>query len=390
MSDTRADTRELLRRWAPHVFLGLLVITAGWWLLSLIAPLRLALLTGGSLALLTNPMLFMPINRGLTRLVPTWPDDLRRYLSSLLATIVLLALAVLAVLLVLFGLLGEPRMVLREAIGLAFQDPKRINVLINVIADRSAGLLALYPSLGLSSSDVRSVLGSFIGHSSFGPEFVKLVFTGTGGVIVQTMLTFTTLFYLYIQGPLLADFLLQRLPLSETGRSAVQNRFERTVHYLLAQIFGRALVMGITLGALAWLIAGFDPVLVGIVGLFAGLLPVVGHAFVWLPLASILASSGRWLEAISLAVACWAASWLIENLSQRLARALDAADTWMSFLLFCSLIGGVLGSGVRGLVFGPAAVIVVVVLGQLVASLYGPETAIGRITTGMSGRPPEA
>jgi predicted PurR-regulated permease PerM len=161
--------------------------------------------------------------------------------------------------------------------------------------------------------------------------------------------------------------------LSQANQQALQLRFHRTVQHLLAETIGRALLMGVALGLIAYLVAGFNPVLVGLVGVFAGLLPIVGPAFVWLPLASLLASKGRWTEASALVAASWSASWLIERLSQRLARALGTDDTLLSFLLFCSIVGGVLGSGMRGLILGPAAVIVVVVLAQFVASLYGQD-----------------
>jgi len=367
------DPQQQLRRWLPHLLLGALLVAAAWWLLAIISPIRSALMMGISLALVTNPILFTPLDGLLQRLFPAWTTPIRRYISSILCVCILLLVAALLVLLLLWAILGDPRSVVRAAIGLAFQNPHRIQEVIDTVALRLAPLLALYPSLGLTQADIRSALGDFLIHSHFGPEFVKLIFTGTGALIVQVILSFTTLFYLYIQGPQLARFMFDHLPLSQANQQALQLRFHRTVQHLLAETLGRALLMGLALGAIAWLVAGFNPVLVGLVAVFAGLLPIVGPAFVWLPLASLLASKGRWIEACSLVAASWSAAWLIERLSQRLARALGTDDTWLSFLLFCSIVGGVLGSGMRGLILGPAAVITVVVLSQFVISLYGQE-----------------
>jgi predicted PurR-regulated permease PerM len=363
--------RDRLRAWLPHALLLVLGGAALWWLLLVIAPIRQSLLMGGALALLTHPLLFAPFDRLLHRAFPNWPAEYRRYFSSLISTIVLAAIVALAMLLVLYALMGTVRQTMDAAVGLVFQDPARVEHVLDAVATRFESLLALYPSLGLTQHDIRVALGEFLGHDRFGPEFVRLLFTGTGGLIVEAVLTLTTLFYLYSQGPMLARFLLDHLPLSPTQQVGLRLRFHRTVQHLLTETLGKALAIGLSLGFLAWAVAGFHPVLVAVVGLFVGLMPVVGHAFVWLPLASLLASQGRWTEAWCLAVACWAAAWLIERATLRMATALGTDETWLSFLLFLSVVGGALGYGARGLIIGPAAVITVVVLAEFVGSLYG-------------------
>jgi predicted PurR-regulated permease PerM len=338
-----------------------------------IAPIREALLMGGSLALLTHPLLFAPFDRWLHAAFPSWPTAYRRYFSSLIATALLAATVILALLLVLWALLGRAHETVTAAIGLVFQDPARIHTVIDALAARFQLLLDLYPSLGLTQQDIRDALTQFLGHSRFGPEFVRMLFTGTGGLIVEAVLTLVTLFYLYSQGPALARYLLDHLPLSPTQQLALRLRFHRTVQHLLAETVGKALAIGILLGSIAWAIAGFNPVLVAVVGLFVGLMPVVGHAFVWLPLASLLASQGHWLDAACLAVASWTAAWLIERAAQRMAMALGTDETWLSFLLFLSVVGGALGYGVRGLIIGPASVITVVLIAEFINSLYAKE-----------------
>jgi predicted PurR-regulated permease PerM len=364
--------RDSLRAWLPHVLLLGLALAALWWLLLVVAPIRDALLMAGSLALLTHPLLFAPFDRWLHRAFPTWSDSYRRYFSSLIATLALTGIALMTVLVALWAIVGSVGGAAHAAIGLVFQDPKQIQFVVDRTADRFADVLQYYPSLGLTPDDFRRAIAEFLMHDRFGPEFLKLLFTGTGGLIVELVLTFTTLFYLYSQGPELARFLLRHLPLSEMQRRGLRLRFHRTVQHLLADTIGKALAIGSSLGLVAWAVAGFQhPLLVGAVGVFAGLMPVVGHAFVWLPLASLLASHGRWTDAWCLAIASWSAVWLIERASQRMARALGTDDTWLSFLLFLSVIGGALGYGARGLVLGPAAVITVVLLAEFLGSLYG-------------------
>lgn len=371
-----ADPRTWLRHWLPHLLLLAIGLVALSWLLWIIAPIGRPVLLGTALAMLTTPILFDPIDRLLAAIAPSWTTAYRRYCASFVATMLLLGVSVLVVLLILTALLGPQAHPLRAMLGLAFQDPRAVAKVVDGVASRTGAVLALYPSLGLTPMDVRDALTSFLVHSRFGPEFVRLVFTGTGGLVVEIVLTITTTFYLYSQMPQLVGLLLRRLPLDPEGQAVLRRRFARTVQHLLAETIGKALAIGVALGAVAWAVAGFNPVLVGIVGIFAGLLPVVGHAFIWLPLASLLATQGRWTESWCLAIACWAAAWLIERVSVRLARALGTDDTLLSFLLFLSVIGGVLGEGVRGLVLGPAAMIFVVVLVEYAAQLYAPRESV--------------
>ncbi len=365
--------RDRLRSWLPHLLLISLSLAALWWLLLVIAPIREALIMGGALALLTHPVIYAPFDRLLHHLFPTWPAEYRRYFSSLISTLALTTLLACSLLVVLWALVGNVSGTLRMAVGLAFQDQPQIHALVDLVSQRAGALLLLYPSLGLTQADISTAVEGFFVHSHFGPEFVKFLFTGTGGLMVEIVLTLTTLFYLYSQGAMLGSFMLNHLPLTPRQQLGLRLRFQRTVQHMLADTIGKAVVIGVSLGCIAWAIAGFNLVLVATVGMFVGLMPVVGHAFVWLPLASLLASQGRWTEASCLAIASFAAAWLIEQGSSRMARALGTDDAWLSFLLFLSVIGGALGYGPRGLIIGPAAVITVVLLAEFLGSLYGKD-----------------
>ncbi len=379
------DPRDIIRRWLPHLLLAVMAALVGWWLLLVVAPLVDALLMGASVAILTSPFLFEPIDRSLARAVPVWPCSYRRYISSLLSTTALALGAAALLILLLWAVLGIDVNPLKAAAGLAFQHPVAVHLVVDAVVRRVGAILQLYPALGLTPQDVRGALEGFLVHSHFGPEFVKLVFTGTGGLIVEVVLTFTSIFYCTVEAPRMAELVLSRLPLAEERKSALRRRFARTVQHLMADTVAKALVIGVALGTIAYLIGGFNPVLVCAVGIFAGLLPVVGHAFVWLPLASLLASAHDWMGATCLAVASWTTAWLIERVFVSLARALGTDETWLSFLLFVSVVGGILGMGARGLVLGPASVIALAVLLEYVSSLYGSGSAQSARLTAQPG-----
>ena len=161
------------------------------------------------------------------------------------------------------------------------------------------------------------------------------------------------------------------LPLSTIQRLTIEARFHSTAVHLVTGTAARAACHGIALGLLSWVIGDFNPVLVAVGAGFIALLPVAGPTVAWLPLASVLWTQGDIPSAISLGVAAIAASWLIEHLAARLAIRLGTDELWLSFLLFLGLVGGITGYGLRGLILGPAAVLSVSILVQVLPAMYG-------------------
>lgn len=365
------DPREVLRAWVPHLALLGLGLAAGWWLLMVIAPVRDALMLAVALAVITYPVLFIPIDQRLGLIFPNWLEGTRRYLSALITTALLGGLVVGAALAVLVAVVGDLSGTLRLIIGLAVQDPARVNEVVELLVGRAAALSALFPDLHLDLDAIRQAIAGALHQVSVGPAFVQYLVTGTGSFLAESALTLVTLFYLYSQGPRLVVMLMSCLPLTYAQRLTIESRFHSTAVHLVTGTAARAACHGVVLGALAWAIGGFNPVLVAVGAGFIALLPVAGPTVAWLPLASVLWTQGHPASAIGLGVSALAASWLIEQLASRLATRLGTDDLWLSFLLFLGLVGGITGFGPRGLILGPAAVLTVSILAQVLPAMYG-------------------
>jgi predicted PurR-regulated permease PerM len=367
------DARRTLRVRLPHGAVIVLVLAATVWLVVITAPVHQALLLAGSLTALFYPVLFAPIDRLLSRWFGHCAAGQRRYASALLSTIVLGAGVVALLLLILWAILGGLETTIQAVIGLAFHDQAQIHALVDVVVERSSKLLHLYPDLHLESAQLRQALQSALEQTSVGPAFLSYLVTGTGSLIAQAAFTLLTVFYLFLDGPTLACLLLASLPLSTGQRDQLARRFTATATHLLLGTIGRAVAHGVAIGVLSTLIAGFgsNGVLVALVTTCIALLPVVGPTVAWLPLASILYTTGHPIEACCLGVASIISVWLIEHFAGRLASALGTADHWMSFLLFISVVGGVIGFGPRGLILGPGAVLAISLAASLLTLLYG-------------------
>ena len=374
------DPRTVLRAWLPHLALLFLIGGALWWLLIIIEPVRYALILAISLALLTYPVLFLPIDRLAQRLVPIMEIETRRYFSAMAATVVLVGFALGITLILLVAVVGDVASTLRLIVGLALKDDQHIKEIVSLLVERGTILANMFPSLHINLDQVRATIESLLANLSVGPAFVEYLVTGTGGFLAKCALTVVTLFYLYSQGPRLVTILMECLPLSEQQHQFIALRFHRTAVHMLTGTVARAAIHGMILGLLAWVIGGFNPILVALVASFVALLPVAGPTVAWIPLASILWSQQLIYQAIIFSLIAFVSSIIVDRVAVRLAMYLGTDDIWLSFLLFLALVGGVIGLGPLGLIMGPAAVLTLSILVQVIPALYGKssETAANK------------
>jgi predicted PurR-regulated permease PerM len=385
MSD---DPRLMLRAWLPHLALLLVIGGSLWWLLIIIEPVRTALILAISLALLTYPVLFLPLDRFAQRLVPIMETETRRYFSAMAATVILVSLVLGIALTLLVALVGNLTGTLRLMVGLALKEEIRIQEIVTLVVERGTLLAQMFPSLHIDLGHLRTTVESLLANLSVGPAFVEYLVTGTGGFLAKSALTIVTLFYLYSQGPRLVKVLMDCLPLSEQQHQFIALRFHRTAVHLLMGTVARAATHGMVLGLLAWGLGGFNPILVGIGASFIALLPVAGPTVAWVPLASILWSQELIPQAIIFGLTAIISSIIIDRIALRLATILGTDDIWLSFLLFLAIVGGVIGFGPLGLIMGPAAVLTLSILVQVIPPLYGSGSeSINGTSPDVSGHP---
>lgn len=364
------NPQDTIRAWLPHLSMLLLVGLAVWLVATVFAPIRDVALVAAALVALTHGVLYRPIASGVRRLLPRIDAGWQRRLAAGAATaalIIVLASPVLLLLVTSLDGIGEARSVI---VGLALREEAQVVRVAEIVAREVRAMQAFYPGLPFEAEELRAALIDGLGRSH-GAAFYGYLFRGTGGVLAQLALGMVLVYAFYAEGSGIVRRLLRMLPLAEPQRVELVRRFRHIVLRLLHDTVAMAVARGFALGLLAWLIAGYNLSVVAAVATFVGLVPVVGHASVWLPLAGVLWQQGRPLSAIGLAIASLASWWLIEQLSLRLTRRLDRHTAWMGFLLFLGLIGGVLSFGLKGLVIGPAAVVILAVLGGFWLPLYG-------------------
>ncbi len=207
---------------------------------------------------------------------------------------------------------------------------------------------------GLEQLDPRHVLDLIRQHGAMALGAARTIF-GAASVALIGLVVFVAGFYAFlIEGKQARDWLLERSPLS-------QGHFHR-----LANVFaevGRGLVIGVGLTALSqgavatvgYLLTGVPQALVlGLVTIFASLIPSVGSALVWVPVTAGLALSGRPGAALAMSLIGVFVS-VVDNLLRPLF-ARYAELRMHSLVLFVAMLGGIVLFGTWGLLLGPLLV----------------------------------
>lgn len=141
------------------------------------------------------------------------------------------------------------------------------------------------------------------------------------------------------------------LPLSRGEMREVFKVTTDTVHATVYGTLGVALIQGTMGGLVFWWLGMPGPLLWGAVMGVLSVLPVLGAAIVWMPVAAYLALQGQWSDAVILSAFGAIVIGLVDNLIYPLIVKdrirLHAVPVFVSFL------GGLVVFGASGIILGP-------------------------------------
>jgi predicted PurR-regulated permease PerM len=195
-------------------------------------------------------------------------------------------------------------------------------------------------------------LGRRHGASALG---VGKALFGAVTLIALGIVVFVSAFYTFlIDGERLHQWLLSHAPIGRERLHRLSNAFVEVGRGLLIGVGLTAVLQGAA-ATIGYLLCGVPQALVlGLVTVFASLIPSIGSGLVWLPVTAGLAISGRMGAAtVMLCIGCVVS--LIDNLVRPLlARYGDLRMNGL--LLFVAMLGGVAVFGAGGLLLGPLLV----------------------------------
>lgn len=170
----------------------------------------------------------------------------------------------------------------------------------------------------------------------------------------KLIIVFITLFvtyYLLKEGPSLVEKLKQELPLKEKHKDELSKKLNSVVYATVYGLILTAIIQG-AIGALGlWLFRGPSPVLLGIVMIILVILPVVGPALVWLPIAIIKILQGETFNGVGLLLFGLLVISTIDNVIR--PKIIGKRAKIHPIVILIGVLGGLELFGIIGMVLGP-------------------------------------
>lgn len=160
-------------------------------------------------------------------------------------------------------------------------------------------------------------------------------------------------FFLLRDGEALAPQIIKRLPLEHAISHRIAARFVIVVRATIKGSGIVALAQGFLGAATFWIVGMPAALLWGVLMAIAALLPAIGPAIIWLPVATYLLASGDLWQAIAVIASGVFVIGLVDNL---LRPMLVGRDTGLpDWLILVTTLGGIETLGLSGIVVGPIA-----------------------------------
>ena len=243
--------------------------------------------------------------------------------------------------------------------------------------DQVVGAIPFLPELmdriGIDTGSIRDyVSNSAVAISEFIAQQALSIGRNTVSFAVKLALMLYLTFFLLRDGDKLVGMMKDAVPLSENRKLLL---FKKFVEVTRATVKGNllvAMVQGALGGLIFWALGIPAPVLWSVVMAFLSLIPAVGAALVWVPVAIYLYATGAWVEA-SVLVAFGA---IIIGLADNFLRPmLVGRDTKLpDYIVLFSTMGGLSLLGVNGFVIGPLIAAVFLAFWNIFINDNSPET----------------
>lgn len=219
----------------------------------------------------------------------------------------------------------------------------------------------LEPIVDLDKLDIKEVVMDAAKNvSTFLVTQSAEIAKNVGWLVVSFVIMLFTMFYLFKDGDKLVDRLIVLSPLPKKYENQIVTRIHDTVKAIAFGVFLTAIVQG-TVAGIGYSIAGMsNPVFWGAAtGLFS-MIPLVGTATIWLPAAVIVFLLGNYAGGIFLIL--WGI-FLVGTIDNVVRPYLIGEKSNMYPLMtFFVVLGGVSTLGLKGLVFGPLILVLLLTL----------------------------
>ena len=294
---------------------------------------------------LVSAIMFDPLYRWLVR---RWPK--RRTTPALLTLLALIGIVIIPAAFLSTVLIDEAVSTYARLQSKEIDLGKVVGDVQHVIP---APVNALLAKVGLNDFDsLREKLSSFF-STGLGMVAGQAVDIGQGAFefVLQLGVMLYLTFFMLRDGREMGRAIGSRIPLHPKWRSELFQRFTTVIRATVKGSVIVALCQGLIGGAIFWALGIHAAVLWGVVMAFLSLLPAVGSALVWGPVAIWLLATGQIWQGVTL-IGCGV--FVIGMVDNVLRPILVGKETRMpDFVVLISTLGGISVMGINGLIIGP-------------------------------------
>jgi len=171
------------------------------------------------------------------------------------------------------------------------------------------------------------------------------------GFLVNLVLMLYIAFFMLRDGSYLVDLMVRALPLGDARERMLFALFAEVTRATIKGNVVIAMMQGLIGGITLWALDVHGALLWGVLMALASLIPAVGSALVWVPIALYLTAIGEMTSALILA---GIGAGIIGMLDNVLRPILVGRDTKLpDYIVLLSTLGGIAMFGINGFVIGP-------------------------------------
>jgi predicted PurR-regulated permease PerM len=281
--------------------------------------------------------------------------------AALISTSILFLLIVIPLILVF-------NMAARQAVGIAREIGTRSASEGGIIpflagkVDRAILFAGRY--VDLSGFDVQAQLQAYT--KRLGIQLLPTagaMLTNLVGFIFNSFLALITVYFLLRDGDRIVDYALGLLPLSEDHARRLLGVLKDSITANIQGVFAVGAAQGLATGLALAALGVSSATLLGIFAAFCSLLPLVGTALVWGPVAILLIATGHIVKGLILLGLGAGIISQLDNVVRPLVVGKRVQAN--SLVLIIAMLGGVQAFGFLGLFVGPIAVALIVAVSKM-------------------------
>ncbi|MEJ7685984.1 MAG: AI-2E family transporter [Variovorax sp.] len=329
------NSPELQR--GTFLFLLAAVTVAFFWILM---PFFGAVLWGMALAIL-----FTPLYKKLLKRMPG-----RRNLAALATLSIALVIVIIPLTLITVSLVQEASLVAQRVRSGDINFAAYFQQIVNAVPRWAINLLDRFGLGNVEALISRVSASAAQGSQAIASQAVNIG-QNTFDFLVSFFVMMYLLYFLLRDGSTLSKTIREALPMARPHTHYLLNKFTTVIRATVKGNVVVAIVQG-ALGGIAFSVLGVQGALLwAVLMAFLSLLPAVGAALVWLPVAVYFLAVGAVWQGVSLIVFGVVVIGLVDNILRPL---LVGKDTQMpDYVVLISTVGGMALFGINGFVIGP-------------------------------------